>query len=53
MALLSLPKRLELERLVSTVVHCRLETHPEFFNYFVEGCQFRPVESVSPMSSGS
>jgi uncharacterized 2Fe-2S/4Fe-4S cluster protein (DUF4445 family) len=44
-ALLSLPKRDELERLVRRVVHCRLETHPAFFHYFVEGCQFQPVRS--------
>ena len=25
---------------------CRLETHPHFFDLFVEGCQFKPVESV-------
>jgi uncharacterized 2Fe-2S/4Fe-4S cluster protein (DUF4445 family) len=45
-ALLSRSKRQELERLVTQVTHCRLETDPEFFNYFVEGCQFNPVESI-------
>ena len=45
-ALLSLAKRAELENLVTTVTHCRLETDPEFFNYFVEGCQFNPVNSI-------
>jgi uncharacterized 2Fe-2S/4Fe-4S cluster protein (DUF4445 family) len=44
-ALLSKTKRAELEQLVRRVTHCRLETHPEFFDYFVEGCQFNPVES--------
>jgi uncharacterized 2Fe-2S/4Fe-4S cluster protein (DUF4445 family) len=44
-ALLSRPKREELERLVRKVQHCRLETHPEFFDFFVEGCQFKPVVS--------
>jgi len=44
-ALLSRSKRAELEKLVATVTHCRLETDPEFFNYFVEGCQFNAVES--------
>ena len=43
-ALLSNTKRQELERLVKRVEHCRLETHPHFFDYFVEGCQFKPVE---------
>jgi uncharacterized 2Fe-2S/4Fe-4S cluster protein (DUF4445 family) len=42
-ALLSRAKRAELETLVKRVTHCRLETHPGFFNYFVEGCQFGPV----------
>jgi uncharacterized 2Fe-2S/4Fe-4S cluster protein (DUF4445 family) len=46
-ALLSRTKRKELEDLVRRVVHCRLETHPAFFHYFVEGCQFNPVESIS------
>lgn len=44
-ALLSKTRRAELERLVRRVTHCRLETHPEFFDYFVDGCQFRPIES--------
>jgi uncharacterized 2Fe-2S/4Fe-4S cluster protein (DUF4445 family) len=43
-ALLSRPKRAELEALVKRVVHCRLETHPRFFDVFVEGCQFAPIE---------
>jgi len=42
-ALLSRAKRAELEALVKRVIHCRLETHPGFFEYFVEGCQFAPV----------
>ena len=40
-ALLSNSRRLVLENLVKTVTHCRLETHPQFFDYFVEGCQFK------------
>jgi uncharacterized 2Fe-2S/4Fe-4S cluster protein (DUF4445 family) len=42
-ALLSKTKRAELEALVKRVQHCRLETHPGFFDFFVEGCQFAPV----------
>jgi uncharacterized 2Fe-2S/4Fe-4S cluster protein (DUF4445 family) len=42
-ALLSRTKRAELENLVKSVVHCRLETDPNFFDYFVEGCQFKPL----------
>jgi uncharacterized 2Fe-2S/4Fe-4S cluster protein (DUF4445 family) len=45
-ALLSMNKRRELEALVKRVEHCRLETHPRFFDFFVEGCQFKPVESL-------
>jgi uncharacterized 2Fe-2S/4Fe-4S cluster protein (DUF4445 family) len=44
-ALLSRTRRMELERMVKQVIHCRLETDPNFFDYFVEGCQFNPVES--------
>ncbi len=45
-ALLSTSKRKELEDLVKRVEHCRLETHPSFFEFFVEGCQFKPVEPI-------
>jgi len=45
--LLSKSKRQELEDLVKSVQHCRLETHPNFFDFFVEGCQFKPVEPVA------
>jgi uncharacterized 2Fe-2S/4Fe-4S cluster protein (DUF4445 family) len=41
--LLSCRKREELERAVTRVEHCRLETHPDFFDFFVFGCQFTPV----------
>lgn len=50
-ALLSRTKRAELEALVKRVTHCRLETHPGFFNYFVEGCQFNPIESAARVDS--
>jgi len=45
-ALLSMKKRREMEELVKKVEHCRLETHPNFFDFFVEGCQFKPVEPM-------
>jgi len=45
-ALLSKSKRQELEMLVKKVEHCRLETHPRFFDFFVQGCQFKPVEPI-------
>ena len=45
-ALLSVSQRRVLESLVRRVEHCRLETHPDFFDFFVEGCQFKPVRSA-------
>ena len=33
------------------VEHCRLETHPSFFDYFVEGCQFKAVEQESKLAT--
>jgi uncharacterized 2Fe-2S/4Fe-4S cluster protein (DUF4445 family) len=45
-ALLSMTKRRELEALVKRVEHCRLETHPSFFDFFVEGCQFKAMETM-------
>ena len=51
-ALLWRARRAELEALVARVEHVRLETHPDFFHYFVEGCQFQPVETpVAPVPS--
>jgi uncharacterized 2Fe-2S/4Fe-4S cluster protein (DUF4445 family) len=46
LALVSRAKRDELERIVRRVEHCRLETHPRFFDFFVEGCQFKPVVPI-------
>jgi uncharacterized 2Fe-2S/4Fe-4S cluster protein (DUF4445 family) len=39
-ALLSMERRRELEALVRGIQHVRLESHPKFFDFFVEGCQF-------------
>ena len=50
-ALLSQSRRAELEQLVGNVEHCRLETDPDFFNYFVEGCQFNPVDPIKAQES--
>jgi len=47
MALLSKTQRQELEEIVRRVEHCRLETDPHFFDFFVEGCQFKPLPSKS------
>jgi uncharacterized 2Fe-2S/4Fe-4S cluster protein (DUF4445 family) len=49
-ALLSVSRRRELEELVRRVEHCRLETHPDFFEFFVEGCHFKPIESTCRVS---
>ena len=49
-ALLSRTKRAELEQLVRRVTHCRLETHPGFFDFFVNGCQFAPVENTAEVA---
>jgi uncharacterized 2Fe-2S/4Fe-4S cluster protein (DUF4445 family) len=43
LALLSVSRRRELEELVKTIGHVELETDPDFFDHFVQGCQFRPV----------
>ena len=45
-ALLSVAERDALEGMVKRVDHCRLETHPDFFEFFVEGCQFKRVQST-------
>ena len=47
LALLSAARREELECLVRRVEHCRLETHPNFFDFFVDGCLFQPVGSAA------
>jgi uncharacterized 2Fe-2S/4Fe-4S cluster protein (DUF4445 family) len=51
LALLSVSRRRALEELVKTIRHVELETDPDFFDHFVEGCQFDPVgmpEGVEP-----
>jgi uncharacterized 2Fe-2S/4Fe-4S cluster protein (DUF4445 family) len=49
-ALLSKTKRQDLEQLVRRVEHCRLETHPRFFDFFVDGCQFKPLETTQQVA---
>lgn len=41
--LLSRKKRVEIETLVKGIEHIELETQPNFFDAFVEGCQFKPM----------
>jgi uncharacterized 2Fe-2S/4Fe-4S cluster protein (DUF4445 family) len=42
LVLKSRERRRVLEETVRRVEHVRLETHPRFFDFFVEGCQFAP-----------
>jgi uncharacterized 2Fe-2S/4Fe-4S cluster protein (DUF4445 family) len=49
LALVSRARRAELEQLVRRVTHCQLETHPHFFDYFVDGCQFHPIRNSDPV----
>ena len=41
--LLSERKRAHIEAFVSNIEHIELETTPDFFDVFVEGCQFKPM----------
>ncbi len=41
--LLSKEKRAEIEAFVKNIEHIELETTPDFFDVFVEGCQFKPM----------
>ena len=43
--LLSREKRATVEALVKDIEHVELETTPDFFEVFVEGCQFKPMPS--------
>ncbi|MBI00882.1 MAG: ferredoxin [Chloroflexi bacterium] len=46
-ALVSVEKRRRIESIVTRIEHIELETMPDFFDVFVEGCQFKPMpESV-------
>ena len=41
-ALLSRRRRVDLDSLVRRIELVRLEAHPNFFDFFVQGCQFEP-----------
>ena len=41
--LLSATRRRALEREVQAIEHIELETTPDFFDLFVDGCQFKPM----------
>lgn len=51
LALLSVSRRRALEELVKTIRHVELETDPEFFDHFVQGCQFRPIGAAEEVAS--
>ena len=44
--LLSDQKRADIEAFVSNIEHIELETTPDFFDVFVEGCQFKPMPAT-------
>ena len=46
-ALLSRARRADLEAIVRRVELVRLEAHPEFFEFFVQGCQFETFGAVA------
>ena len=48
--LLSRSQRQSIEDLVKRIEHVELETTPDFFEVFVEGCQFKPMPREFPIS---
>jgi uncharacterized 2Fe-2S/4Fe-4S cluster protein (DUF4445 family) len=46
LALRSLALRREIETFVDAIEHFELETDSDFFDAFVEGCQFKPLEPL-------
>ncbi|MFL2664663.1 MAG: ASKHA domain-containing protein [Dehalococcoidia bacterium] len=42
--LLSTYKRVEVENFVLSIEHIELETSPDFFDFFVDGCMFKPMD---------
>lgn len=45
-ALCSTSRRKDLEKMVQQISHVELETDAEFFDFFVEGCQYTPFETT-------
>ena len=41
--LLSTESRNDIEKLVLSIEHIELETSPDFFDFFVDGCMFKPM----------
>ncbi|MFV2064857.1 MAG: ASKHA domain-containing protein, partial [Chloroflexota bacterium] len=50
MLLLSRAKRAELDTLIARIEHVELETEPDFFELFVDGCQFKPFEAPTAVA---
>ena len=48
--LLSASRRAALEERVKEVTHIELETSPDFFDVFVEGCQLKPMPESFPFA---
>jgi uncharacterized 2Fe-2S/4Fe-4S cluster protein (DUF4445 family) len=44
--LLSQKMRRTVEEMVGTIEHIELETTPDFFDIFVEGCMFNPMGKI-------
>jgi len=51
--LLSTSARARLEPIAARVEHIELETSPDFFDLFVDGCQFKPMLPTSARSGAS
>ena len=52
--LLNRRRRAEIEALVHDIEHLELETTPDFFEVFVEGCQFKPMPArLAPAAAGA
>ena len=46
--LLDRTRRPRAEELAKQVTHLELETTPDFFDFFVEGCQMKPMPDAFP-----
>ncbi|MCA9236387.1 MAG: DUF4445 domain-containing protein [Planctomycetales bacterium] len=49
-ALCSASSRRRLDELVRQIEHVELETDPQFFDHFVDGCQLAPLQRLTPSS---
>jgi len=50
--LLDRTARDHLELVVQRIEHIELETAPDFFDLFVDGCQFKPIAEPDPLRTG-